>query len=78
MSAGEPQWYNDLMFPDKAIDERKTEIEHLKRKLMEERIRNSEDELKRMQEEVLREKNPTVKDAWEKYQIALKLVQKDE
>lgn len=73
MSTGDKFDYIDYLPEDiprhSAIDRKQMEIDKLQGILI-------INEVTQQQEEAMRDNHPTVRDAWEKYQIALKLVSK--
>jgi len=55
------------------IDAVQQEIAGLKSQIMSLQLRIQSDELEALMEKVVREENPTLKDAWDKYQSLRKL-----
>jgi len=55
------------------IDPAQQEIVQLKSQILSMQLRIQSDELKALMEKVVRDENPTLKDAWDKYQSVLRL-----
>lgn len=49
------------------------EISQLKRQILSMQLRIRQNDLEKLMEKVCRDENPTVKDAWDKYQSVLRL-----
>jgi hypothetical protein len=76
MSSGDPQWWYDQIKenahgdPIGKIEQRMTELE---RELLQMKVADQTRRLEELQEEIERESNPTLKDAWEQYRAVLML-----
>jgi len=78
MSCGDrPMWdydnANEYELEAQQIDSAQQEIMNLKSQIMSLQLRIQSDELEALMEKVVREENPTLKDAWDKYQSLRKL-----
>ena len=80
-SCGEPGMWdydnaNEYEVDAQQIDHAQQEIQELKSQVMNMQLRIQSDELEAIMEQVVRDANPTLKDAWDKYQSLLILTGK--
>ena len=75
MSCGEPNWAYEQILDgiQQEIDPVQQQIQELKSQIMSMQLRIQSDELEKLMEKVVRDENPTLKDAWDKYQSLLML-----